>query len=431
MGNQKDNTSLWACTSGAPPLRAQPLCGALESDIVVVGGGFTGCSAALHAAQRGADVCLLEACTIGHGGSGRNVGLVNAGLWLEPKRVENTLGPDAGARLNRALAGGPGKVFSLVEKHGIECDVTRTGTLHCAHSRAGLAILRKRLRQYRDLGGCVDLLSAHETALRTGTKRYLGALLDHRAGTLQPLAYVRGLASAAIGAGAGLFEHSPVTTLTRRNGKWVVQTEQGLVRAGALVLATNAYHEGLEHRAAPSYTALNYFQIATSPLDEDIAGSILTERQGAWDTMKVMSSFRVDAHGRLVLGTIGSLDGPGRHAHLNWARNRLGDLFPGVADCDIEYAWSGRMAMTSDHLPRIVRFGERALSVYGYSGRGIAPGTLFGACVAEYLLTGNRDELPLVPIAAPHDQFPVYRQRWYELGATLFHWLDAHLPVRG
>lgn len=144
-------------------------------DLAVVGGGFTGCSAALAAAQTGASVTLLEAHLIGHGGSGRNVGLVNAGLWLPPESVIKRLGQAAGQRLNTALAAAPAQVFDLIEKHGIDCEPQRNGTLHLAQTNAGLANLRDRLRQQQALSAPVALLTAKETAQRVGSNAFFTA----------------------------------------------------------------------------------------------------------------------------------------------------------------------------------------------------------------------------------------------------------------
>lgn len=422
MPERGDN--LWTHTTvegtGASELTAD-----IAADVLIIGGGFTGCSAALHLAESGVDVCLLEARTVGHGGSGRNVGLVNAGLWLEPESVERILGPRAGARLNDALASGPAKVFSLIDGHQICCDATRSGTLHCAHSKGGLANLEERLRQYTARGWDVEFLDYRETTDKTGTTRYLASLWDRRAGTVQPLAYARGLARAAIACGAELFEMSPVNALEYRSGRWTATTPGGSVCAEAVLLATNAYHQGLRHAAEPGYIPVNYFQMATAPLPRGIMDSILPGRQGAWDTMQVMSSFRLDAERRLVLGAVGSLDGFGRAVHSAWARRRLDAIYPGLAGCDFEYAWSGRIAMTSDHVPRVLEFGERALSVYGYSGRGIAPGTVFGASVAAYLLSGDADELPLEPVEVHREVLSSLKQFGYELGATAFHMADS------
>ena len=415
------DSNLWEHTGG-PPIGAETLVGDNKVDVAIIGGGFTGCTAALYLAEAGANVCLLEAVTIGSGGSGRNVGLVNAGLWLEPEQVEARLGAHAGARLNEILAEGPALVFSLIEKHDIPAQLVRAGTLHCAHSRFGLNGLKRRFRQYLERGAPVELLDAEQTAVRTGSSRFFGALLDHRAGLVQPLAEVRGLANAAVTAGASVYEQSPVQTVVSNNGLWVVTTPRGVVKAEALILATNAYHKELVSDAAPRYVPVYFFQVATQPLDEGIRASILPNGEGAWDTAKVLTAFRLDNDGRLLLGGIGSLEGFGKVIHKAWVRRKLHHLFPSIADeCNFEYAWCGCFAMTHDHIPKIVNAGKRAVSLYGYNGRGIAPGTVFGKSVAEYLLTGDVGHLPLEPKPRHRESLRAFKQTCYELGASAFH----------
>ena len=399
-----------------PPFEEQAV-----ADLVVIGGGFTGCSAALHAAEQGAKVRLLEAETIGHGGSGRNVGLVNAGLWMPPDQVEATLGREAGAKLNAILAAAPDLVFSLIERHGIECEATRAGTLHCAHSVAGLRELEARFRQHSVRRAPVSLLDAAETEARTGTSIYRGALFDARAGTIQPLAYCRGLADAALAAGAWLHEHSAVREIEREGPNWLVRTEKGAVRARTLLLATNAYHQEAAGIAAPAYVPVYYFQAATKPLSGNLLATILPRREGCWDTATIMSSFRLDAAGRLIVGGIGALDHAGSAVHKRWAARKIGALFPQIAVEPLEFFWFGRIAMTSDHLPKILRLGDHAFSIFGYSGRGIGPGTVCGKALARVLLDGSEVDLPLGAIDSYSERFTGIKRIAFEAGATVAH----------
>lgn len=419
-------SNLWRHTAGAP-LDAAPLAGEVAADAVIIGGGFTGCSAALHLTGAGARVVLLEAGAIGDGGSGRNVGLVNAGLWLEPEKVEAALGVAVGARLNALLAAGPDLVFSLIEKHGMECEAVRAGTLHCAHSPSGLANLRERLRQYQARGWPVRLLSEAETRAKTGTEVFHGALLDSRAGTIQPLGYARGLARAAMAAGASIHEQTPATAIAWESGRWHVTTSNGRITADALLLATNAYHAPLPGAKAPCYMPLYWFQFATAPLDEALRERILPERQGCWDTAKVMSSFRLDAAGRLIVGAVGSLDGVGLRIHRAWARRKLSALFPEAASAPFEHGWHGRIAMTADHIPKIVRLGPRAIGIHGYSGRGIAPGTVFGKAAADFLLSGAESKLPLPALDRYGERLTEARSICNHLGILTFHVMDGRL----
>ncbi len=182
----------------------------VNADVAVIGAGYTGLSAALHLATGGASVVVLESFDVGHGGSGRNVGLVNAGMWVTPDEVAATLGAQYGERLLRVLGDAPKLVFELIDRYGIQCEAVRTGTLHCAVGRAGLADLERRAAQWQARGAPVQLLSAAQTAAKVGSGVYTGSLWDRRAGTIQPLGYARGLAHAALQARARLYTNSRV-----------------------------------------------------------------------------------------------------------------------------------------------------------------------------------------------------------------------------
>ena len=390
--------SLWDMTADEPDVSAT-MDGDSEADLAIVGGGFTGLSTALHAAERGLDCHVLEAHRIGHGGSGRNVGLVNAGLWLPPQDVRARLGDARGSALINALADAPGYVMSLVERHRIRCEATRSGTIHAAHSPRGYEDLARRAEEWHRLGAPVDLLSRAEASARIGSTAFHGGLLDHRAGTINPMGYARGLARAALGAGARISVGVAARRLRRDNGRWIVETDRGRVSAPAVVLGTNAYTDDLWPGLKRTFTVIHFFQVATIPLG-DRTGFILSGGQGLWDTARIMFSLRRDAFGRLVVGSMGSVIGGRNGLSRRWAARRIRRLFPGLGTVDIETAWHGSIAMTPDHLPRIYRLADGLYTPIGYNGRGITPGTIFGKAMAELLAGGREDELPL-PVSEP------------------------------
>jgi glycine/D-amino acid oxidase-like deaminating enzyme len=287
---------LWADTAPTPP-RLAPLKGDAEVDVAIVGGGYTGLSAALHLAENGVSAILLEANRIGFGGAGRNVGLVNAGLWLFPDDVVKLLGPDYGERLITVLGRSPDLVYRLIEKHAIDCEAVRSGTLHCAHSSAGLRSLQEREYQWQHRGAPVRLLDRDEAASRIGSQVFYGALFDRRAGTIQPLSYAYGLAGAALREGSRLYEDSPVTGLARDAGRWRLTTPSATVRAAAVIIAVHGYADHIfkDHDAA--LVPFNYFQFSTAPLSEGVRRAILPGGEGAWDTGLILSSYRLDRPG--------------------------------------------------------------------------------------------------------------------------------------
>lgn len=425
MRDDPRSHGLWEA-SAPPPPATTPLAGDHSADVAIVGGGFTGLSAALHLAEAGASVALLEGVEIGFGGSGRNVGLVNAGLWVMPEALPGALGEVHGRRLLDLLGGAPQAVFDLVARHGIDCQAVHAGTLHCAVGPKGLAEVAERARQWQAHGAPVTLLDAEETARRVGTTAYSGALLDRRAGTIQPLAYARGLAGAALQAGARIFTGSPVVAADDEGSGWRLRTAAGAVTAPHVIVATNAYTGGGGPAVWPQVRAeivhLPYFNLATAPLGDNLRRSILPERQGAWDTREILSSFRFDRQGRLVFGSVGALRGTGRAVHRDWGRRALKRLFPQLGDVSFEHDWYGQIGMTADSLPRFHRLARNTIGFSGYNGRGIAPGTVFGRCLADLVLGRlGEGDLPLPvtdPVPARHRRL---KEAWYEAGAQLAH----------
>jgi glycine/D-amino acid oxidase-like deaminating enzyme len=427
MLNNQQSHGLWELTSPAPP-PTTVLSDIRKADVVVIGGGYTGVSAALHLAEGGAEVVVLEAVQIGFGGAGRNVGLVNAGMWVMPNTLVDVLGIDYGERLLKLLGNAPSMVFDLIDKHRIACEVERNGTLHCAVGEKGLRELEERAAQWQSRGAPVRLLSAAETATKTGALVYAGSLLDHRAGTIQPLAYVRGLADAALAAGAKIFTGSPAVSADQVSGKWEVRTAAGKVFTDWIIVATDAYSTAPWSKIRNEQVHLPYFNFATEPLASEVLSSILPERQGAWDTKEILSSFRLDHAGRLVFGSVGALRGTGTGVHRAWAKRNLKTLFPSIGDIRFEAGWYGLIGLTDDHLPRFHKLDRNVLSVSGYNGRGIAPGTVFGRSLAGYILEqfSERDfPLPVSLLTPPN--FRACREAIYEAGAQFVHLLDSRL----
>ena len=391
-----DPVSIWNTTAvETEPSKNSAVEG--QVDVAIVGGGFTGLSTALHCAERGLSCHVLEASQIGFGGSGRNVGLVNAAAWLPPQDVRKILGEGDGNRFIARFSRAPDYVFSLIEKYQIQCNATQTGTFHAADGPVGFADLVSRKAEWDRLGEPVDLLSRDEAESYIGSSAFYGALLDRRAGTINPMGYCRGLARVAIAAGALISIGARAKKLQQETGLWRVTTNKGTLMARHVVLGTNAYTDDLWPGLKYSFTKINYFQLATRPLGDRIK-HILPQQQGLWDTGKIMFSLRRDDSERLIIGSMGNVMGnqSGGVSH-RWAQKKLAHLFPKLGWVDFDEAWQGQIAMTPDHLPHIHKLADNLYSPIGYNGRGITTGTVFGQALAD-LLTGDSEKKLPVPL---------------------------------
>ncbi len=416
--------SLWTATANPAPV-FPPLVGEAEADLVIIGGGFTGLSTALHAAEAGLKVIVLEAEHPGWGASGRNGGQVNPGLYVDPDAVEERFGRDTGGRMV-SFAGDAGRLtFDLIERHHIACDPRPVGWIRAAHTPAALRDLQAKADQWARREQPVKMLARDEMAEMIGTDMYLGGLIDLRGGNLHPLNYATGLAIAADKAGATLHGQSRVTGLTHADGCHLVQTATGKVRARNLVLATNGYTDALVPRIAQTVVPVRSVQVATDPLPEKIAQSILPGRQAPSDMRRLLLYFRMDSAGRFVMGGRGAYGDAATLSRLNALRKISVTMFPQLAPFDWRYAWGGFVAVTPDHYPKLLRVGPRAMAALGYNGRGVALATAMGKLLADWATGTPEAELPF-PVTDPQ---PIPFHRWRKLGVaatvTKYRMMDA------
>jgi glycine/D-amino acid oxidase-like deaminating enzyme len=367
---------------------------------VVVGAGYTGLSTALHLSEAGRAVVVLDSHRVGDCASGRNGGQVIPGLKYDPDDLEEMFGGELGAKLVATVAAGPDLVFDLIRRHGIDCQPVRNGWLQLATSEATLRPLLKRVRQWRGRGAAVDLIYDAETARLTGSQRYCGGLLDRRGGTVHPLKYVHGLATAVERAGGRLFTDSAAVRLVRAGGEWQVFTADGSVTSPQVVLATNAYSDEFVGALRRTFVAVPSLQVATAPLSPDLLRGILPERQSVSDTWRLLRYFRLDGSGRLVMGSRGAF---GRTSPVDAARplyRAVREIYPQLAGVSFDFHWSGWVAITPDHLPHLHEVAPGVVAGLGYNGRGVAMATTMGALLAKHVLGEPATELgfPVTPI---------------------------------
>lgn len=410
-------SSLWHATS--PGIPALPILhGALRTDVTIVGGGYAGLATAIHLAERGTSVVVLEASPeIGLGASGLNGGQVNPGIKYNPDEIELVYGPQRAPML-LDFAGGTAKAtFDLITRLGIDCDAVAGGFVQPALGRESLAMLEQRCNQWRRRGAPVRLLDAHEMAQLLGTDRYIGGWVDGRGGTLHPLKYQRGLAQAAIERGARLLVDSRALSIKSQDGRWLVGTNKGSVTSDALAVMTNAYADGAWPHLAQSIVPVRSFQVATKPLPDAVAQTILPAGHGASDTRRLLVYWRRDPQNRLLIGGRSSFRVPTSTRNFNPLERMLRHLYPQIGDIAIEHRWYGYVAMTTDSVPRFHRLGPRALALVGCNGRGVAMFSALGAPMARWLESGNDDILPL-PVTDPIQPIPFHRFHTLGIGAV-------------
>lgn len=387
--------SLWA--DSQPPAASLPaLEGTCRSDVLIVGGGFTGVAAALALAERGISTRLLEASTIGWGASGRNGGQVIPGLKYDPDQLIERYGQERGERLIDTSSRNADVVFELIQRHAIECDAQRHGWLQPAATQAGIQRIESRAAQWAARGVEVEWLTREACAERLGTAAYLAGWRDPRAGSLNPLAFVRGLARAASAAGAQLHEGSAVTGLARQAEGWRATTARGEVTAERVLLCTNGYTDTLQPGLARSLIAANSFQIATRPLSAEEGATILPRGEVASDARKLLFYFRRDAAGRLLFGGRGPFHDPRDPTDFRHLISGMTRLYPALKGVEIDYAWGGRVALTQDSMPHVHEPAPGLHVALGYNGRGVGMGTHLGSLIGRHLGTrALADALPL------------------------------------
>jgi glycine/D-amino acid oxidase-like deaminating enzyme len=403
--------SLWAATAPRAPAYAS-LDRDTKVDVAVIGAGFTGLSAALHLAQAGLSVAVLDAFEPGWGASGRNGGQIIAGLKHDPDDLARTFGPKLGAAITEEFGAGADLVISLIERYSIDCDARKCGWIQGAHGPKALeTLVRPRCEQWKARGVEARLLDAREISALVGSDidAYCGGWFDPRGGVLQPLSYARGLAAAAISEGAAVYARTPARRLRREGSTWEVDTDRARLRASKVILATNAHTDRLWPGLRQTVVPVTSFQMATGPLPEDLRKTILPGGQGVADTRRLLLYFRLDHYGRLLMGGRSPVDDNPTAAHAAPLRSAIARIFPQLGDVATDYVWSGKVAITKDTMPHLHMLAPGLIAALGFNGRGVAAATVTGRLAARLAMGTAPADLPF-PVTAP-DRFAFHALR--------------------
>ncbi|MDZ4395407.1 FAD-dependent oxidoreductase [Cypionkella sp.] len=411
--------TLWHATATPTALRPTAQ-GEITTDLLIIGGGFAGLSTALHAAEAGLKVVLLEANQIASGATGRNAGFVVPNFAkVDPDGVRAALGDAKGNQLVQMAATSADLVFDLIQRHDIACDAHRSGWIQPSHSETALARAKDRVRQWSAEGRPVEYLTAAAVQNLTDAQGWLGGWIDHSGGVLNPVAYARGLARAAETAGAQLFESSRVTALTATPNGWQARTATATIEARRVVNVTNAYADNLIPGLAQSFFPLKVFQISTEPLPQSLRERLLPGGQCVSDSRRNLFTFRFDAANRLITGGMHIL-GIGADTRVpKTIHRRMAQMLNLPELPPLQYAWSGIAAVMPSFLPRLISPAPNLIAGIACNGRGIAMTTAMGRELAQWA-TGTPPEALAIP-ASPPAPIPLH--------ALMRHAPNALLPI--
>jgi glycine/D-amino acid oxidase-like deaminating enzyme len=400
------NAVLWSSNGEAGLELPAPVELPAQVDVAIVGGGFTGLSAALTLARGGASVVVLERRTAGWGASGRNGGQLSVGGKRPASAWVKQYGPELGGRLWRASVESVDFVERLIESEGIECHYHRRGLLSVAWKPEHFGHLAAKQQSLAETFGYeVELVPPLRLREELGSAGYHGGLVDPHAGQLNPYLLARGLAAAAARAGAVICEHSEVTALSRMGDEHVLVTDGGTVHTAEVLIATNGYTGPLTPQLRRRIVPVGSHQIATEPLDEDLALSCIPRRRTVYDTKGMLFYFRLSDDDRMVFGGRVSWTFTASERAGPTLRRQMVALFPQLAAARVEFAWGGCVGMTMDLDPRLGRMDGLHYAV-GYCGHGVGLAPYLGDRIAQ-LIAGRPVDCPFLELK-PFPAVPLY-----------------------
>ena len=420
--------SLWADT--AEPLPAFPkLAGEAKADVVIIGAGYTGLSAAHHIAKSGLSPVVLEANHPGWGASGRNGGVITAKFRLSFRDIDAAHGRAMARRMYEIAHESVEMVDELVSEFGIEsARLTRSGQVTAAHNdatlRAAIDEAAWMTREMRDTE--VRILDPHQVRDETGSQVFVGGILNPGSGGIHPLNYLRGLAMGVAQRGVPVFQESPVLALRRDGDGVVAETPDGVVRARQAIIATNSYSDLTSATARVQRTLVPFRSalIATEKLSPNLAGSLMPTGRTYTETKRMMRWFR-KVDDRVIFGGRGAFGKQDSESAFDALRKAMVGIFPELTDITLAFRWSGLVAMTLDAVPHVGRLDDRTLYSVGYNGAGVAMSSLMGRYLAA-LVRGEKVDLGLLDAGRLKTiPFYAFREPAVRMVAGWYQFLDA------
>ncbi|MBK8620165.1 MAG: FAD-binding oxidoreductase [Anaerolineales bacterium] len=393
-------------------------------DVAIIGGGYTGLSAARTLAKRGVNVAVLEAETIGWGASSRNGGMTLTGLKVPMQTIIKKYGRETAKELFQCSIDSVNTVEEIVKEENINCGFSRTGHLLAANKPKHFDALKDEVEfMAKEFNHKVHLVAPGELKSEIGTDVYHGALVDDVSGGLNPAQFVTGLADAAEKAGANLCARARVNRLRRGENRFVLETERGALSAESILVATSGYTGNVTQKLQKKIIPIGSFIIATERLSDELAHELSPKNRMIFDFKHYLNYFRLWDN-RMIFG--------GRAAFFPENKNTIAQsgeilrremiqVYPQLKDVKVDYVWGGTLDFAFDQMTHVGELDGVHYSL-GYAGHGVAMGTYLGKTVAEAMLNGNIKEHPFAKFDFPNAPLGLYDGRpWFLPFAGMWH----------
>ncbi len=366
---------------------------AIDTEVCIIGGGYTGLSAAMQLAKAGIDTVVLEAHRVGWGASGRNGGQLGTGFNMTQDVLETRLGKPTAIKLWQFCEEAKQNIHRLCQQNNIDIEY-KPGIVYALHRKRFVSDHHDYCNKLRDDYAYEPLQTLDKAQLeeRVGSHRYYGGSVDRGAGHVHPLKLAQGLAKVAHEHGAAIHEVSQVKNIDYKVGK--IKTEHAVVSAKHIILACNGYLDDLDPQFSRRVFPINNFMIATEPLG-DHAHKLLPFDEAVADSKFVVNYYRLSQDGRLLFGGGENYGYRFPRDISSTVRSAMLNVFPQLHDSRIDFAWGGTLAITPKRVPAILRINDRTLAAGGYSGHGLALSCLYGKAMADAIL-GDQHHITLL-----------------------------------
>lgn len=400
--------------------------GDVEADVAVLGAGYSGLSTAIHLAEKGYKVVVVEGAGVGWGASGRNGGQVVNGLNASLDTIRRRYGEEAGAFVGSLVQEGGRIIRRIVDRYGIECDL-KDGNIYAAYTSAHMKELEHKKALWQRYGmDDHELLDRQAIRKLVNTDAYVGGMLDRTGGHMHPLNLVLGEAAALETLGGTVYEQSPVTRVEHEAERPVIHTARGRVTANVAVLCGNAYLGNVVPKLVSRVMPVSTQMIATEPLGAERADALIPSDMCVEDVRYILDYFRLSADKRMIFGggtVYGGTDPADVRAKL---KPNLEKVFPSLKGVAIDYAWSGNFALSFSRVPQMGKIGKNTYFAHGYSGHGVTGSHLFGKILSEAIhgdvsRYSQFERLPWIPFPGGR----TFRAQYSTIGSWWYQFKDA------